>query len=228
MIVLAILVSIAALVIPNLRRNFQRNELRDAGRQLQEVLGELRQEALQTGRPLWVQFGWDSATLRVMRDGAWAAELQAAAANFPADLPSPIAGSGVEPSAWVATEIKLATDSRLSAHRWRLDTATRSQPQVPDEARSTTVNPNPPAFDSSATAGEFDADGRPADSAVTTWSRPVAVLPNGSVDEFHLWLHLDGRWQCPLLWRGATGQLEIGPIEVVTDPANRTSSQVQP
>jgi prepilin-type N-terminal cleavage/methylation domain-containing protein len=235
LIVLAILVTIAGLVIPNLRRNFERNELRDAGRLLQEQLGEWRQEALETGRPIWVEFGWDSATLRVSRDAEWTAQWRAANAatsrrSGSSALDSPSAGSGAileDPasesgSAWEATEVRLPTDIRFAAQRWRADVASEG---------AGAAAPSPPP--SAAAEQASLSDSTPADDptagapTATAWSRPVAILPDGSVQEFHFWLQLDQRWQCPVLWRGATGQLEFGPVEVVSQPTNPAPAPTQ-
>ena len=67
MIVLAILSLLAAMVVPNLRRNFDRNQIQDASRLLQEKLGELKLESSQSASPIMIQFGWNSGQLKISR-----------------------------------------------------------------------------------------------------------------------------------------------------------------
>lgn len=187
MIVLAIMVTLAAIVVPNLQRNFQRNELRDAGRLLQETLGEFRYESMQSGRPLYVQIGWESSTLRVLQEASWAraSELETeGVAGEPRD------GSSQE---WETREIQLPTDVRFQRRVVRMGL----DPDVPMEG--------------SADKSESLI------APVASWSKPLVILPDGSVEEVQFWLELDRQWQCPVLWRGATGQLEIGPVQTIKD-----------
>lgn len=187
MIVLAIMVTLAAIALPNLQRSFQRNELRDAGRLLQETLGEFRHEAMQSGRPLYVQIGWESNTLRVLQEAslAKASELETAAVGG-----EPRDGSSQE---WETREIQLATDVRFQPRVGRMGLA----PDVPTQA--------------SADQSESSI------ASAVSWSKPLVILPDGSVEEVQFWLELDRRWQCPVLWRGATGQLEIGSVQTIKD-----------
>ena len=244
MIVLAILATLASIAIPNLQRNFQRNELREAGRLLQEALGELRQEAMQSGRPLYVQIGWESSSLRVFRDEA--------ATMFPRDTgrhrgvvggeTQPVAGmtgeglagSGLADAnfdnrtsptaAWASQEIQLTTDVHFQARAVGKDLQAMSA----NNPLSGASRPQPAADDrgvASSNAPSFAAEDSEPVVPIASWSKPLVILPDGSVDEFQFWLELDRRWQCPVLWRGATGQLEIGSVQTVKDLTEQTEDR---
>lgn len=257
MIVLAILVSLAALTLPNLQRQFQRNELREAGRRLQETLGELRQEALQSGRPLFVQFGWDSNRLRVFRDASYLAALPrgsedprseagrgigplgpAGFGSGGANASNPLAadrdGSGLSLEPWDVQELTVETDARFAPRRLT------SESSVALGGEAGTRGPGSDAVGNggseSIQAQSTGSSPSVAGQAVTSddrlgpspsgWSPPLAVLPDGSVQSISLWLQLDQQWQCPILWRGATGQLDIGPAQRVTEAAPASPAQV--
>lgn len=222
MIVLAILVTLTAIAVPNLQRNFQRNELRDAGRLLQETLGELRQEALQSSRPIYVQLGWESAMLRVSRDSAglerWSSvDLVASGTNLNQAASSGTGNSGTMPTdadsrdeanaGWASQEIQLATDVRFQHRPVERTTEQEWTPRPMDRGAEQTDSTSAP---------------------VVAWSKPIAILPDGSVEELQFWLELDRRWQCPVLWRGATGQLEIGSVQTVKDSSDSLESRESP
>lgn len=251
MIVLAILVSLAAITLPNLQRRFQRNELQEAGRLLQETLGEIRQEALQSGRPLFVQFGWDSNRIRIFRDAAYLAQLprenpetpsagRVAAGTTGGRLPTGLGGSpmggdfglgldGAEWSLqpWELQEQVLLTDAWFSPGRLTASDLDAAK-GVDGDAGAGSV------WAGEGMAGVADAGSRPAGSSVddpgpapSGWSPPVVVLPDGRVQSFTFWLHLDRQWQCPVLWRGATGQLEIGPAQRVMEVASDSNPEAK-
>ncbi len=267
MIVLAILVSLAAITLPNLQRRFQRNELQEAGRLLQESLGELRQEALQSGRPLFVQFGWDSNRIRVFRDAAYLDFLPKAAADGPSmsgagtgtvgqgrfgtrgaeALNAPLAGvdnAGVSLQPWDVQEQRLETDAWFSSRRLTdgdlvASTSGSGSGSGPSDsssnagavARSRLSNDgmSSEGMSSDVSEGASASSGTAVDDLgppPSGWSPPVAVLPDGRVQAIRLWLQLDRQWQCPILWRGATGQLEIGPAERVKEAASDSTAQV--
>ncbi len=260
MIVLAILVSIAAIALPNLQRSFQRNELQDAGRLLQETLGELRQESLQTGRPLFVQFGWDSASIRVFRDAIWQAEVRqaevrqaevrqveqrgatasvgglGATALLPSDrsLDANLNNDdGLDASrrqAWELSEIRLTTDAWFSPVRLVREGAPSTSNARGEMAATSgggdAAGGGQAMLDSRTAASQPSAAGADLGSQPSGWSKPLAILPNGSVDDFYFWVQLDRSLQCPVLWRGATGQLEIGPVQRVMESTAATDSRV--
>ncbi|MDP1564573.1 MAG: prepilin-type N-terminal cleavage/methylation domain-containing protein [Pirellulaceae bacterium] len=222
MIVLAILVTLTAIAVPNLQRNFQRNELRDAGRLLQETLGELRQEALQSGRPIYLQLGWESNLMRVSRDSAWLQRWSSVglvtggpnldqAASSGTGNSGPIPANAESPdevnSIWTSQEIELATDVRFQYRPIERTTEQESANRPSDRG-----------------AEQTDLSAAP----VVAWSKPIAILPDGSVEELQFWLELDRRWQCPVLWRGATGQLEIGSVQTVKDSLDPLESRESP
>ncbi len=276
MIVLAILVSLAAITLPNLQRRFQRNELQEAGRMLQESLGELRQEALQSGRPLFVQFGWDSNRIRVFRDAAYLDSLPRASTDGQsmsgagmsgagmsgagtetigqgrfgtsgaAALNAPMAGvdnAGVLLQPWDVQEQRLETDAWFSSRRLTDgDSVASTSGSGPSSnagaaARSGLSNDGLSNDGLSSDGLSSDSSGGSSGSSTAAsddlgpppsgWSPPVAVLPDGRVQAIRLWLQLDRQWQCPILWRGATGQLEIGPIQRVREAASDSDSTAQ-
>lgn len=257
MIVLAILVSLAAITLPNLQRRFQRNELQEAGRLLQESLGELRQEALKSGRPLFVQFGWDSNRIRVFRDASYLAVLPRAsgdlqsspsmrtgslgAEGFPLDrtgglnpLGEGLDGSGLSLEPWDVTGLSLETDARFVPRRLTIDSAgvmpagtgaSGRERDMPVDAEAD-LNSSQSTESSTSEVGGAGTGDQELGPSPSGWSPPLAVLPDGSVQPINLWLHLDRQWQCPILWRGATGQLEIGPAQRVTEAAPASPTQV--
>lgn len=259
MIVLAILVSLAAITLPNLQRRFQRNELQEAGRLLQESLGELRQEALQSGRPLFVQFGWDSNRIRVFRDAAYVDSLPRASADGQsmsgagsgtvglgrfgtsgADaLNAPLPGvdnAGVLLQPWDVQEQRLETDARFSSRQLTdgdlVASTTGSGPSdsslnADAAARSRLSNEDMSSDVSDGSSGSSTAASDDLGPPPSGWSPPVAVLPDGRVQAIRLWWQLDRQWQCPILWRGATGQLEIGPVQRVREAASDSDSTAQ-
>ncbi|MBL8890334.1 MAG: prepilin-type N-terminal cleavage/methylation domain-containing protein [Planctomycetaceae bacterium] len=232
MIVLAILVTLAAIAVPNLQRNFQRNELRDAGRLLQETLGEWRQQAMQSGRPIYIQLGWDTNSIRVHRDAAWQAAwttvIRSSATNDaygvriedgnlknppePTETSAEVSIDGLDgdasrTSGWEVQQISLTTDVRFRQHRLQPLSGIELESSR-DETRGQVMN---------TTENVAGVTNEP-----TIWSQPLAIMPDGSVEEVHFWLELEQRWQCPVLWRGATGQLEIGPVQVITEGKSPT------
>lgn len=255
MIVLAILVTLAAIAVPNLQRSFQRNEIRDAGRLLQETLGELRQEAMQSGRPIYLQFGWDSKSLRVFRDSAWRPTTSGAigdtsGGNSTTNLSNESFGSNLQTSvqegqsdgavlgdlatsdnadsAWDSQEIELDTDVRFQSRPVVINTGEEptARPESNQNGAAGTSPANTNRSDGSVSG--TDRGSGAADSTidrVTTWSAPLAILPDGSVEEIQFWLELDRRWQCPVLFRGSTGQLEIGSVQTVRDLTEQPQSR---
>jgi prepilin-type N-terminal cleavage/methylation domain-containing protein len=229
MIVLAILVTLAAIAVPNLQRSFQRNELREASRLLQETMGELRHEALESGRPIYLQLGWNSNSIRVLRDSNW---LQAWSE---ATRPATGGESRDDRSRNVLTaseEIQLATDVRFQPSPIERNTGQKAGSS--GGSGLPTRNEKPPmepTGDSASQNGSFDQDSEmtaATTNRVVAWSKPLAILPDGSVDETQFWLELDGRWQCPVLFRGSTGHLEIGPVQTVRESTEPTDERELP
>ena len=258
MIVLAILVSLAAITLPNLQRRFQRNELQEAGRLLQETLGELRQEALQSGRPLFVQFGWDSNRIRVFRDAAYVAQLPLGSeassslglsgAGAATDRMPGLSGGTSTPGGpgvgldgaewslqpWDVQEQVLSTEAWFSSSRLTASDAGATQAGFDrglgvDRELSGGAGPSGEGGATASDAGLVAVRGSVDDRgpAPSGWSPLVVVLPDGRVQSLVLWLHLDRQWQCPILWRGATGQVEIGPAERVREAVSDSNAEAQ-
>jgi prepilin-type N-terminal cleavage/methylation domain-containing protein len=263
MIVLAILVTITAIAVPNLWRSFQRNELRESTRLLQEAVGEIRMDAMRQGRPIWIQFGWNSAAIRVLRDTRWAetwttlpittansgfgvgaaeADTSAGSSNQ-LDMPFPSESSSEfgNPAANGVAENLGNTDlqSQLievptvaTLHPRRLtsedvliasaDTSTATEPGV-SFADTATAEGGGAELEATSRNGERDRNGPESsglmqptfDNRAIEWSRPVMISTTGQGDEIVFWIQVDRQWQAPVLLRGATGQLELGPAEPV-------------
>ncbi len=231
MIVLAILVTITAIAVPNLRRSFQKNSIQDAARQLQEELGKLRIQAIESGTPIFVQLGWGSSQIRVFRVPKLEINRDS---QTPQNQPSLTGGQNSNQSLLATLNSIQNLSSEDATEEWLIEIVTLPfNATLEEKSVAQTLPTSGPAetnLESVIDTGNsqfqtqrFDNTGNNSlpsstssdESISARWSTMIAFLPNGSAQEIDFWLQLDQRWQCPALLRSASGQLQIGPIRQV-------------
>lgn len=237
MIVLAILSLLAALVVPNLQRNFDRNHLKDAGRRLQEKMGELRQEASQSGRPVLVQFGWGSDQIRILRLPAPPLPAVGSDQWTHATGFSPATTSGDTFGDQTLGNQSLGNQSlgnqpqdAASAWQeeiWQLEDTVAFYSQAQSASESTAVgSPSTSArgsstessaseslgaLESNDLATAFPTSSSSATAGSTNWSEPMLLTGHGVQSEQLIWLASE-QWQCPLYLPTVSSELQVGRI----------------
>lgn len=235
MIVLAILVTLAAIAVPNLRRSFEKNEVQDAAGQLQELLGQVRHEAIQSGQPVYVQFSWSGSRVRILRAPR---SLDSNEEAFASDDFSSI-GNGQTATAIAdsigASQQPVESFGGYRPETIRLEVDTVFEPFGQTTTGALTANDKP--FDSMSsetptgprvTSGqpsmaEASLGENPADDSDLPWSPPLAFYADGTADEIVFWLRLNERWECPLFVRHISGQVEVGPIRAILLPQENSA-----
>lgn len=215
MIVLAIMALIAGIVVPNLQRNFDRNQVRDASRLFQEKIGELKMQASRTGQPVLVQFGWESNQLRIWNLPAANAVLSGTFSDSRITSNSspndPQLGSGSTES--ILSES--SSESLWQSEDWVLpaDVLFRSEPSDPDspsnagatEEESLATNPGvetPTDNENNSSLGS------------PQWSTPLVITGQGFSRDRLIWLETE-KLQCPLLLRSVSGQIQTGRVRSI-------------
>lgn len=225
MIVLAIMALIAGIVVPNLQRNFERNQVRDASRLLQEKIGELKMQASRTGQPVLLQFGWESNQLRIWNLPAAASTASDGLANDNADSSFSTTTSTLDATRLDSGLPDSYTESLWQSEDWVLPAEIYFRSKASDpESQDSSGTTLEPTMDSDLSEPAPEPNENDGTVGSPQWSAPLVITGQGFSRDRLIWLETE-KLQCPLLLRSVSGQIQTGRVRAIQNAPLPTESE---
>jgi prepilin-type N-terminal cleavage/methylation domain-containing protein len=217
-IVLVILVTLLAVVWPNLRRPLGRGLLREAGQQLAQHISEARLLAIESGQTLALRFEPGGGSYCIMPAAAAVSERTSAADDVGSSPDDPYA-------TWTETEEteseSVQVEERLPHDVVFVDPLAKEPadeallPGLADEFRETQAVEDP--------LREFEAD-----TAAKEWSPPILFYATGRAENAELTLESSDGYVMRVTLRGLTGAVTLAKPERANpmDPAEMMDNEL--